>query len=352
MFRACNQVFEDGGAVLIFPEGTSASDRKVQRIRTGAARMALAYAGGPAPRPPLVLLPMGLHFSERTTFRSHVALSVGRPIELAEWVRTGETDPAQAVRGLTERIQFALEKLILNVPSANLSRLVHDVERVYLDHLHAELPGAPDLALSRSVADSIEHFRRTDPERLYDIWHDVATYQRKLSALGLRDPVLRDPLTSRAGFARSGRLAVLALLGLLPALAGAIVHWVPYRLSGSVGGWIQSDPTRIAFSRIVCGVVLFPLTWAGWALFGIRTLRAGPQSVVMALVVAVLLGLFALAYFPWVRRERHRLRALVLVMVNRRMLARLRAERRRIIALLDSARADYLAHVAPGGATR
>jgi 1-acyl-sn-glycerol-3-phosphate acyltransferase len=42
-FRACSSVFEDGGAVLIFPEGHSLHDRQIERLRTGTARMAFAY---------------------------------------------------------------------------------------------------------------------------------------------------------------------------------------------------------------------------------------------------------------------------------------------------------------------
>src|SRR5262245_37987181 len=40
-FRACHELFDRGGAVLIFPEGTSLADRQVVPLKTGAARLAL-----------------------------------------------------------------------------------------------------------------------------------------------------------------------------------------------------------------------------------------------------------------------------------------------------------------------
>ncbi|HVQ27915.1 MAG TPA: 1-acyl-sn-glycerol-3-phosphate acyltransferase, partial [Planctomycetota bacterium] len=152
-FRACNAVLRAGEAVLIFPEGTSAGDRSVEKLRTGAARMAFAYEFDAGRGEPLCLLPIGLHFDQRDLFRSAVTVSVGRPLDLEPLRAAHERDPVQAVRELTDRIQAALEKLILNIPSRELVKLVHDVERLYLGDLQLRVPQAPELALCRSISD-------------------------------------------------------------------------------------------------------------------------------------------------------------------------------------------------------
>ena len=346
MFSACHRLLDAGGVVLIFPEGTSQSDRKVEKLKTGAARLALANEFRPDHAGGLTLLPIGLHFAERIAFKSNVVLSVGRPIELEPFRAAAAADEAQAVRDLTDRIQFALEKLILHVPSAELHQLLRDIERMYLEDLRAASPDAPDLALIRGVADSIEYFRRTDPPRLYQMWREVTSYQRKLGALDLRDQSLRDSLAGTRSRAPA-HLAALAVAGMPLALLGSILNAVPYRLTAIVGGWFANDPTRIAFGRIVTALLLFPLVYAGVAFALVEFTPLDARKVAALLALSVPLGLFALAYFRWLRRERHRLRMAWLTSLNRRMVARLRAERRRLVRMLDTARADYIASGEP-----
>ncbi|MCC6348801.1 MAG: 1-acyl-sn-glycerol-3-phosphate acyltransferase [Candidatus Eisenbacteria bacterium] len=346
MFAECNRLLREGGAVLIFPEGTSRSDRKVERLKTGAARMALAYEFAPEGAGDLVLLPIGLHFEERTAFRSDVLVTAGVPIPLADLREPNARDPAAAVRELTDRIQGSLEKLILNVPSAELAQLVRDIERLYLDDLREATPGAAELTLARGIADAIEFFRRNDPVRLHRIWVEVTAYRRKLAALDLRDQAVRELGGSRA---TAPRLVATFLVGAPFALAGALLNWLPYRLCGPIGQLFAPDPTRVAFARIVCGVVLFPLAYAGVALALRHGAHWGLVPIAALLAASIPLGLASLGWFGWLRRERHRLRLTFLLSSNRPLVARLRLERRRIVRMLDAARKDYQAGLAVAG---
>ena len=42
-FATCHAAFDAGRMMIIYPEGTTHSETRVQRIKTGAARIALAY---------------------------------------------------------------------------------------------------------------------------------------------------------------------------------------------------------------------------------------------------------------------------------------------------------------------
>ena len=342
-FRACYSLLARGGAILIFPEGHSVSDRSVEPLRTGTARMALGYEFGPHRREPLTLLPVGVHFEDRARFRSRVALAVGRPLELEPLRELYASDPVAAVRELTQQVQVALEKLILNIPSPELARLVRDVEQLYLPDLKDFRPDAPELALGRSIAECVEWFRVHDRERLHTLWTAVNGYQRKLAILRLNDAAVRvlgeEP--------RGRRLLALALLGAAPATTGAAINIVPWQLTILVASLFDfSDPTHVAFSRIIAGLFFFPVTYATYAWLLWRHTEWSPFLMALTLAAGIPLGLFAHAYWRWLRRERVRLRAAVLANTRGRLMARLRADRRRLMHLLDRARDDYLAWVA------
>ena len=80
MFATCFRILGDGGAIGIFPEGTSAEERRVQKLKTGAARIALGAEEQAAWQLGLTLVPVGLNFESSTRFRSRVLVKFGKPL--------------------------------------------------------------------------------------------------------------------------------------------------------------------------------------------------------------------------------------------------------------------------------
>jgi len=87
--------------------------------------------------------------------------------------------------------------------------------------------------------------------------------------------------------------------------------------------------------------VLFPASYGAIAWFLWRVEHWSEPAVVFGLATCVPLGLFSLGYFRWLGRERQRLRVVMLAGVRRRMVARLRVERRQLVRLLDRTRELY-----------
>src|SRR5918911_3612689 len=64
-FAKARALLARGGAIAIFPEGTTHSDPRLRELKTGAARIAL---GASLPR--VVIVPVGLYYTAKQTFRS------------------------------------------------------------------------------------------------------------------------------------------------------------------------------------------------------------------------------------------------------------------------------------------
>lgn len=349
-FRACHEILDAGGAVLIFPEGTSLSDRTIVKVKTGAARLALGQEARPGQHGRLTLLPVGLHFADRTQFQSEVVLTVGRPIELAPFREQALVDGPLAVRALTDRIQGVLEKLILHVPELDRAALVAAVERLYREEAHAQEGKGRDFEVVRGIAEVVAFFARSDPDRVARGWQRVHRYERRLEALHIEDRTLREMLPRQGRIRERIRLIVLGLLGVGPALVGGLLHYVPYRLSAEAGR-LTGDPTRIAAARIAVALVLFPLTYAAIAAGLSLGLGWSPRRVAAALGVLVVLGLHALVYFQWLAHQRQRIRLVLLKASHLRHIAELRQERRELIRLFEQTRRDFEAARASGQAS-
>ena len=106
-FAACFQALEGGRLIAMYPEGTTHAEARVQRIKSGAARIALGHE---AARPgELSLIPVGLTFEARKSFLGRVLVSFGEPIPVAPYLEAHRQDPCKAVDALTRAIQRGME---------------------------------------------------------------------------------------------------------------------------------------------------------------------------------------------------------------------------------------------------
>jgi 1-acyl-sn-glycerol-3-phosphate acyltransferase len=76
MFASTGEALRSGDLVLIFPEGITREEPSIGRIRTGAARIALG--AGVTVR----VVALGLHYAERSGFRTDVAVRRGSSLEV------------------------------------------------------------------------------------------------------------------------------------------------------------------------------------------------------------------------------------------------------------------------------
>ncbi|HSL50900.1 MAG TPA: lysophospholipid acyltransferase family protein [Candidatus Deferrimicrobiaceae bacterium] len=346
-FAACFRALERGGLIGIYPEGTTHSESRVQRIKTGAARIALDYqaAGRGAP---LTLIPVGLTFDARKAFRGHVRVSFGEPIALTPYAAVYRDEPAKAVEALTTAIQWGMEAEILHVVRRERQDLVRAVEELYRGDLIRELQEerglrarqVDPLRLSRAIADAAAHFEQHDPERVERLWAGVQRYRALLAAYQMRDQAVRARAhrpPARGRLRRSWE----ASLGLPFFAYGLVVNGLPYLLPRWLARRTARKETDYATTRLLASVVAFPVfwaleTWIVWRLLGL------PWALGFALSLPVS-GLIAYRYLGGVSRLQSQLRFGLLSLTHRQSATRLLAERQALVAELERAKDDYLA---------
>ena len=115
-FTEVNAALHEGSAVAVFPEGVSHNETNMVKLKTGTARMALAaYNDGVHD---LRILPVGLHYFNKERWRSNAAVTVGRVINLSEWIESDELthDPHShdAAVALTTLIDERIREVTVN----------------------------------------------------------------------------------------------------------------------------------------------------------------------------------------------------------------------------------------------
>ncbi|HUM16811.1 MAG TPA: lysophospholipid acyltransferase family protein [Candidatus Nitrosotalea sp.] len=346
-FAACFRTLEAGRLIGIYPEGTTHSESRVQRIKTGAARIALDYEASRRGAP-LALIPVGLSFEARKSFRGHVRVSFGDLIPLGAYAAVYREDPVKAVEALTTAIQWGMEAEVLHVARPERQDLIRAVEQIYAGDLIRELQDERGLGtrqidplrLSRTIADAVAHFERRDPDRVERLWAEVQRYRAMLAAHRVRDQAVRaraERAPRRARLRRSWE----ASLGLPFFAYGLLVNGLPYLLPRWLARRTARKETDYATTRLLASIVAFPLFWAGeiWIVWRFSSLG---WALVFALSLP-LSGLLAYRYLGGVGRLRSQLRFGWLSLTHHHSATRLLTERQALVSQLERAKDDYLA---------
>ncbi len=296
-FARCYEELAAGGAIALFPEGTSHNQPSLQPLKTGAARIALgaegARAHGPSPDQALdvAILPVGLTFDARGRFRSRALLAIGPPLDPAPEAALFSTDPPVTVQALTARIDEALQRVTLNYATWDEARLVARAADLYARPA-LDVPRFRSLeetfAIRRAVLDGYRDLSTRFPERTQAVADCVREYDRLLRALHLKDEQVAAayPIPSVLRFVATTLLRLLVYLPL--ALAGTLLNAVPYYLVRLIAKLAaRESPDQQATYKVFPGLLLYPLAWLAeaWAVghyagasWGVLTFLAAPPT--------------------------------------------------------------------------
>ena len=351
-FADCFQTFERGGLIAIYPEGTTHAEDRVQRLKSGAARIALAHE---AARPgQLSLVPVGLTFAARTSFLGRVLVSFGEPIPVAPYLAALREDPSKAVDALTRAIRRAMEDEIVHVDRIEATELVRAVEELHRGALISELSATPGLdawqidprRLSRAVAAAVNYFNARDPERMERLWQRIQGYRALLAEHHVKDEAvearLRRPLR-RERVRRSSE----AVVGFPFFVYGVVVNGLPYLIPRWLARRLAKKETDYATVRFLASVVAFPLFWTleTWV---VGQLSGAAGAVIFALSLP-LTGVVAYRYLVGADSLRSGLRVAVLALTCEQAARYLVIEREAIIAEVERAQTDSTPPRTPGG---
>jgi 1-acyl-sn-glycerol-3-phosphate acyltransferase len=330
-FDRCHDLLAADRWIALFSEGTSHSDPALRPLRTGAARIALSAEAAAGFRLGVRVLPVGLLYEDKATYRSRVAAVVGAPIALAPYAASFAADERGCVRELTDEIDRALGDVVLEADSA-------DVWHGLLAVAAWTAPdGGRDLvareARARRLAGAFRDLAARDPARADAVAADVRRFARQLAAAGIADPFLLDAPPEPARFVAS--LSLLALL--LPlALAGAVLGWLPYRLIRPAARRLAGAHTDLVSTyKVLLGFVVLVVTYAAEALAAGAWL--GWPTGVATLFGAPALGLLAVWFAERVRLRREALSAWWRMAGGDRGAREILARRRELCARVDAA---------------
>lgn len=290
-FTRCYELLAQNETLIIFPEGQSHDDPHLHELKTGAARMALGAVKVNKSAP--TVLPVGLTFTRKGTFRSDVLVNYGPPIDLSI---PSQIDAYNAVHLLTDRIAEGLSDITLNATSWEDIEMVARLENFFAlrqgkyrqENLKQRFRAMQRLIKAQKL------LRLHEPSRVRSLITHLKMYERLCRYFGIKDyhlTVNYRPIMISLYFLRG--LGVL-LLGFPIALWGIVNSFLPFQLTRHLSHRIAKNLNQYDTTKILLGLLFFLLFWGLQTLFihynyGIKWTLSYIASLIIGAAAALLM---------------------------------------------------------------
>jgi len=330
-FVVARKLLARGGTIGVCPEGVSHNEPRLLPIKTGVARIALgAISTGEVTD--LKIVPAGLYYTSKTTFRSGALLYFGEPLAVtAVEVGPDGTPPRAAVRELSDKIETVLRAVVLDAEHEEALHTINRAERIFSSELPAERSESlsAELQLLQRFVKAYAILRENAPDRLYKLEARMIRFEEQLKQAGVDPEELIRPGKKLDVFINLLTRSITFAFMALPASIGALIHYPAYRLGGFLATRLSNASDDVVSTiKIISAMLLFPLTWLAVGLIGYDL--GGGIIGLSTFLIAPALGYLAIIFFEEMDKFLGGLRALSFFLMKRRFYVRLLSERKAI----------------------
>ena len=347
IFEKCFQFLEEKGTLIIFPEGTSINERKLQDIKTGTARIALGAEARNNFQLGVRILSVGINYSDAPSFRSDVWVNVEELIQVSDYQAAYQQDDRAAVNLLTDKIQKNLENNLIIADDEQEDEFIKNVEAIYKNEIVTHLNLDPKLhafTLTKGIQEAVNHFEDLDNIWLEKLQEKVATYIRRLSNNNLEDRFLaRNKKEEKNIFSDSILRLFFLVIGAPLYIYGLLTNYLPYNIPNRIAKTLTNEEEYIGPIKMTAGIFTFSVFYSLLVFLFQRFIAQGDWWWTVYFAASLpIAGFFALLYAQRYNNFMTHGRLIALFYQQPELVGELLQERKSIIKDLDWAKAQYL----------
>lgn len=338
-FEACYKLLAKGGAIVIFPEGGSEDERKLRKLKTGLARIALGAEAKYQFDLGVKVVCAGINYTNPRQFQSELFVQYDNPIIVSNYKEAYLENSQNTVQDLTTEVEKRLSSLIVNTYDLETDEFVRKIETLYSYNLQEFLDLPSDntehiFTMAQHFADATQYFRQQQPQRYESFKAKVNQYFALLKKHNLPDKVVANYHPENRNIVRNLPLLIAAF----PIyLLGIIHNFIPYWLPGWLSMRITKDVTFIASINFALGIICFSGFYAFYGYFFHHLLQTHFLSFLYCCLIAVS-GFASYYYWHFVIRVWQKIKLLFILQKDKTLLEL----RREIMVELEKSRDDYM----------
>jgi len=263
VFATVRNLLSDKGSIIIFPEGNHGDRKQLRPLKKGVGRITLSTLDTTPEIEDVMVLPIGLEYSNHQNFRSSVMVEIGAPISMKGYLEQYRENEALALRSFNDELKKAISSLMLDIRHRSKYEVVHD----FIDeHILTTHTSALDFTFRFDLARKLI--------REIDEWPEEKVTHDELEAWWKSHPEWKELVDSPP----------IWWFKLLTGIC--VIPWViPYATAKYMGEGITNDTQFVSSLKAVIGMLLFPIFMLAYVAIGASFL----QGVDLILFITVIL---------------------------------------------------------------
>lgn len=268
-YRRVNHLLARNGKIIVFAEGLCIQERRLRPLKKGVARMVFG-AYEQLKDDNLVVLPVGVNYSQPDKFRSDLFYNIGEPIHVKDFYAEYQNNPAKANNLFLQALEPKMKDLITHINNKEYDAVVPYLE-ILVKHTEIEKQGLnrrnlyDHYTVTKQLTATVNNAEINNKEILDEFKAKAKTYFSAVRKAGLRDWLI-DPkqnkyVTPFGLFVR----CILLSIGLPVYIIGVIGNYLPFKLTETVTKKILKGNKEFYSSiSIGVGMVFMLINYSLW----------------------------------------------------------------------------------------
>lgn len=348
VFQKAFDLLAGNGSIIIFPEGISITERKLRKIKTGAARIGLGAVADNDYNLDVKIIPVGINYSNPHRFQSDAYINFAHPINVSDYIQQYQDNEHQAVDALTEEIRSSLEEHIIAIENEDLDRMIANIEIIYKKVIKDEVgitskEKGRDFQVTKEIIEAVYRINEKDPIRVELVREKIENYMNTLEHLNIQDHVLKKSSSGNSILADAASVLIKLILGFPFYLFGVINNFLPYKIPEIFAK--KAKPHFYGSIAMSTGIITFSLFYSFQIWVVITKIDIGYNPLLVGIIYGVslpLTGMFSIYYWRRFIRNKEKWRFISLFYRKAALISRLILEREEIIDELEKGKEEYL----------
>ena len=344
-FNKGYRILENNGAFLIFPEGISVGKRVLGKIKTGAARIGLEAELKNDFDLNIVIIPIGLSYSDQVRFRSNIMIRFGSPIELSKFEKEYKRNEVETVKKVTLIIEKSLNNLTNYYQTDQIEDIVQGLELIYKMELMTELGMEvdnknDDFIISKILTDAVQWYKDNELALIIEFREKLNEYIDLLKQLDIRDEFLDPVRQEKRGWGKTKTILFL-VIGSPLFIWGIITNYIPYILPRVLVEITNKDQSEEASWKLIYGFIFFVFYYAVSITF-IWKLTQNIFLTILFISSLIPSGDFALYYSKNINKYKQHVKFLSIFYKKRSLIFEIIQRRIELLQFIEKSKNRYL----------
>lgn len=180
-FERCQKLFEAGQIVLIFPEGLSIAEKRLRKLKKGAAKVAFQSEAAHDFGLDIEVVCVGINYSHPTQARQALMIDFAKPFPMKDFKEEYQAHPAQAIHSLNEEIEKRISDKIVIIEPRNRE---HFAEQLFIlgrneskkNPENSFLKNLNDLRIEQRITTLLPNIPPKEIQKVEDYFQELQTY--------------------------------------------------------------------------------------------------------------------------------------------------------------------------------